>query len=240
MTSTTATAVADLRHITTSWPALREQLTTSTPATWPPVMGIAHLERDEADLAEAAAEYAERTATAPGERPAPLRVPVLDVITALDDALCTLADEIASAIQRPAFTARIRSASPNDDVARSLALMAAKDSADKRRWRFNMAHRDGAVAAAWLACRLTSATGPFRPLTDDQRHQIARTAATARRRLDRAIGDHQDGEETALDLNCPCGGRLSATTGPTDFTIRCGQCGLICSGAALLDRLSAA
>lgn len=239
MTSTTtATAIADLIHITVSWPALREQLTATTPAAWPPVMGIRHLERDDAELAEAAAEHAERTAVAPGERPAPLRVPVLDAITALDEELCTLADQIASSIQRPAFT--VRAANPHDQVARSIALMAAKDGADRRRWRYNLAHRDGALAAAWLADRLTSPEGPFRPLTDTQRQQIARTAADARHRVDRVLGEQQQGETTPLDLTCACGGRLAVTTGRDDFTIRCDRCGTACSGAWLLDRLSAA
>jgi hypothetical protein len=204
-------------------------------------MGIRHLEeRGEQDRAEAAAEHAERTAAAPGERPAPLRVAVLDTITALDTELLHLADEIAGAIQRPAFTARVRSASPDDDVARSLALMAAKDAADSRRWRWNLAARDGAIAAAWLADRLADSGGPFRRLDDGQVQRIAATAAVCRHRADRTLHEYREGEETELGLACACGGHLSVTPGQDDFVVRCGQCGIAWSGTALLDGLSAA
>ncbi len=239
----TATAITDLTHIATHWAVLRDMLTTTTPTTWPPIMGTHHRDQDDEQLLEAAAERAERTAAAPGRRPAPLRVDVLDTITALDDALLSLADEIASSVQRPAFS--VRAASPHDVVARSVALMGAKDAADPRRWRFNMAHRDGAVAAAWLADRLTVAAGPFRALSLAQQEQIAHTAASCRRRLDRAIGEAAEPDENGvttveLDLTCGCGGRLSVTTGQTDFTVNCGSCGLIWTGTSLLNGLSAA
>lgn len=241
----TSTAHTDLTHIADRWPVLRELLEASTPRTWPPVMGLQHLEDDEDRLAAAdqaaAIERAERTAVAPGARPAPLRVAILDVITELEAELLALADEIASSVQRPAFTAAVRSASPLDDVARSLALMGLKDANDARRWRFNMARRDGATAAAWLAARTAGAAGPFRPLSDDQQHRIATVAAAVRRRLDRVIGDTEDVTRTRLRVTCGCGGRLEAITGGDgEPRIQCDRCGTHASMIALADGLDAA
>ncbi|WP_224275800.1 hypothetical protein [Streptomyces sp. LS1784] len=240
----TSTAHTDLTHIAANWPALRELLEARTPSTWPPVMGLQHIDQDEDQLAAAnqaaAVERAERTAVAPGERPAPLRVSILDTITELDAELVALADEIASSVQRPAFTTRFASAAPNDDVARSLALMGLKDQQDSRRWRFNMAHRDGARAATWLAARVEGQDGPFRPLSDNQRARIATVAAAIRRRLDQALGDTQDVTRTHLHVKCGCGSALEMLTGSGEPHIICRHCGTHASMFALLDGLDAA
>jgi hypothetical protein len=230
----TSTAETNLRHIADNWNTLRELLEAGTPRTWPPAMGLQHLDQDDDALTAyhqaAAQERAERTALAPGQRPAPLRVSVLDVLTELEDELLALADEIAGAVQRPAFTTAIRSAAPHDDVARSLALMGLKDQQDSRRWRFNMAHRDGQTAAAWLADRVDGAAGPFRPLSEAQRRRITAVAASVRHRLDRAIGydETEDGAEptaTRLVVTCGCGEALEMLTSSTAPVIRCTGCG---------------
>lgn len=245
MSSTTlsprAAAITDLTHLGVHWPALRDALTARS-ANWPPVMGLQHLERDEEQLAEDAAEHAERTADAPGEHPAPLRPAVLDTITAIEDELLPLADEIAGSIQRPAFTARIPAASPNDDISRSLALMAAKDGADPRRWRFNLAERTGETAATWLADRLTDPSGPFRPLSDDQVRRIAAAAAACRHRAEPLLASPTDmeGEPVELDQPCGCGGRLVLTNEPDDWSIQCSSCGTKWTGTTLLASLHAA
>jgi hypothetical protein len=241
MTSSTHT---DLTHIADQWPVLRELLEARTPAAWPPVMGIQHMQDDEDQLSAAdqaaAVERAERTAVAPGERPAPLRVSVLDTISELEGELLALADEIASTVQRPAFTTRIRSAAPNDDVARSLALMGLKDQQDARRWRFNLTHRDGATAAAWLASRIAGEDGPFRPLSDAERARIGTVAAAVRHRLDRTLGDTEDVTHTRLSVSCGCGGTLEMLTGQGEPRILCRHCGTHASMFALLDGLDAA
>ncbi|MFD0405000.1 hypothetical protein [Kitasatospora sp. NPDC127116] len=235
-----STAHTDLTHIAAQWPVLRELLEASTPRTWPPIMGLQHAQDDEEALAAAdqaaAVERAERTAVAPGERPAPLRVSVLDTITELEAELLTLADEIASTVQRPAFTTRFPSASPNDDVARSLALAGLKDVNDVRRWRFNMAHRDGMRAAAWLAARIAGDDGPFRPLSDQQRARIGLIAANVCRRLDRTLGE-QEATRTRIRVTCGCGGNLEMLTGQGDPRIQCDRCGTHASMFALLDGL---
>ncbi|MGW4695179.1 hypothetical protein ACWEO1_22685 [Kitasatospora cineracea] len=231
-TAATNRAAADLQHIANNWTLLRELLAARTPNVWPPAGRMTDHQRD-LDAADdqtdevlhqlAAIERAERTALAPGPRPAPLRVAVFDLIADLDAELLALADEIASAVQRPAFTATVRSASPNDQVARSLALMGLKDQQDARRWRFNMAERTGATAATWLGGRLAGADGPFAPLSDAQRARIARTAATCRARLDRMLG--ADGPtRTLIGQQCSCGGPLEMLTGPASTVIRCTRC----------------
>jgi hypothetical protein len=234
---TPTTAQQHLTHIAEQWPALRALLDTATPTTWPPLMGIANLERDEALQAEAALERAERTAVAPGERPAPLRVAVLDTITALEEALLGLADEIAGSIQRPAFT--VRAANPHDAIAFSVAMIGLRDAQDQRRWRFNLAHRDGQVAAAWLADRLQGADGPFRALTHTQRQHINRIAAACRRRLDIALGEHYE-DQQPLGRYCECGAELVLIVTKDSFVVRCAGCGTGWSGAELLERLEAA
>lgn len=238
----TSTAHADLTHIAEQWPVLRELLEARTPSTWPPVMGLQHVDRDDDEQAAvdqaAAVERAERTAVAPGERPAPLRVSVLDTLVELEAELLALADEIAGSIQRPAIT--VRSASPADEVARTIAMMGARDQADPRRWRFNMAHRTGETAARWLADRLTGPAGPHRALTDAQHHRVATTAATARRRLDRTLGDPGI-TRTRLRVTCACGGQLETITGGAgEPRIQCDRCGTHASMVALLDGLNAA
>ncbi|MFB7617812.1 hypothetical protein [Kitasatospora sp. NPDC056181] len=235
----------DLRHIAAQWPALRELLQTRTPSTWPPAGRMADHQRDledvDAEHYEAALERAERTALAPGQRPAPLRVDVLDTITALEEELLGLADEIAGTIQRPAFTTSFRSASPNDDVARSLALAGLKDQQDPRRWRFNMAaSRTGARAAEWLAGRIDGDDGPFRPLSDIQRARIGLVATSCRRRLDRALGDLARADHDPTGLVCECGGQLTVSNEAADFTVQCSGCPAQWSGTELLDRLRAA
>ncbi|WP_282204514.1 hypothetical protein [Kitasatospora fiedleri] len=234
MTSThTNPATTDLQHIADNWPLLRELLAARTPATWPPAGRMADHQRDldeanDADPIEqlnqlAALEWAERSDIAPGQRPVPLRVAVFDLLADLDAALLALADEIASAIQRPAFNTQFRSASPNDDVARSLALMGLKDQQDGRRWRFNMADRNGGTAAAWLADRMTTTGGPFAPMSIEQSARIDRVAAQARGRLDRVLG--ADGPtRTPLGQTCGCGGQLEMLTGPAAPVIRCTRC----------------
>jgi hypothetical protein len=241
-----AAAIQDLTELVTAWPELRDALTTRA-ATWPPAGRMADYQRQltpDEQAAEAyatAAELAERTALAPGEHPAPLSVSVLDTITAIGDELLALADEIAGRIQRPAFTVRITSASPNDRMALDLDLMATKDRVDPRRWRWNLAQRDGALAAAWLADRLTDPRGPFRPLTDDQVRRIAAVAAACRRRAAPLLASPTatDGQPVQLPHHCDCGGRLQLANEADDFRVSCDRCGTSVTGTTLLDRLTA-
>ncbi|WP_457028088.1 hypothetical protein [Kitasatospora sp. P5_F3] len=243
MTSAPATTAQHLRHIATHWTDLRDLLTTRPADTWPPTMGLTHYAPDEDTITlqrqAAAAEWAERTALAPGIRPAPLRVSVLDTITELETELLELADQVAGSIQRPAFT--IRAASPLDEVARSVAMMSAKDANDPRRWRFNLTpHRTGRAAAGWLASRLLGAEGPFRALSDAEQQHVAAVARSIRRRFDQALGDAPRRAPTPWP--CQCGGTFDvvAHAGAEDAAIQCDRCPTNVTMSALIDRLNTA
>jgi hypothetical protein len=242
----TSTAHTDLTHIAATWPTLRELLEARTPRTWPPAGRMADHQRDIADALDsaevldqqAAVERAERTALAPGERPAPLRVAALDSILDIEADLLALADGIASAIQRPAFT--VRAASPDDTVARDIALIGLRDAQDPRRWSFVASGRTGAQAATWLAARLGPAAGPFRALTGVQLDRLASEAAAIRRRVDRMLDGRPTGGAQATGRQCTCGGTFEVISTAEDFIIRCTGCKESWTGTALLTGLTGA
>ncbi|MFI2612067.1 hypothetical protein [Kitasatospora sp. NPDC018619] len=242
----TSTAHTDLTHIAARWPVLRELLEASTPRTWPPAGRMADHQRTiddaldgiEVVAQQAAAERAERTALAPGEHPAPLRVAALDTILDIEADLLALADSIASSIQRPAFT--IRGASPADTVARDIALISLHDAQDPRRWSWTAAGRTGRQAATWLAARLGPATGPFRALTGVQLDQLAADVAAIRRRVDRLLDGRPANGAHATGRQCECGGEFQVTNGQDDFVIGCPSCGSSWTGTALLNGLTGA
>ncbi|MFE2912845.1 hypothetical protein [Kitasatospora indigofera] len=238
--TTTATrlspAAADLRTITRHWADLRDMLDTPTIATWPP-SGLANylaaLDDDarEQHRADQAAEYAERTATAMGERPVPLKLAVLDTIQALDAQLLHCADQIASTIQRPAITVR-RSAGPGDTIGQALRLAAAQDEADSRRWRWNGPGRDGGTAAKWLCARVLDADGPFAPLSPGDRDRIAAVAQAARTRVESTLGLAR--REDPITRRCPCTGPMVLRQGGAlDPEVECQLCGMRWVGAAM-------
>lgn len=225
-TTATTSAAADLQHIANNWTLLRELLAARTPATWPPAGRMTDHQRDLDQLddalagieqlnQQAALERAERTALAPGPRPAPLRVSVLDLVTELEAELNALADQLAAAIQRPAFT--VRPANPGDYAARQIALAIAQvdnaDRRDPRRWHINRPSQvDGGQAAEWIADRLDGPAGPHRALTPREEQHVRTVAREIRIRLDQALGN-RDTARTPLGYNCSCGGRLAMLTG---------------------------
>lgn len=94
-------AVADLRWVAAYWPDLEDSRLHGTPAPWrrPELTAEQREERDQA----AWLERLERTGDAPGATPAPVRVPVLDVLTDLLVDAVDLADELAAAVSCPAL-----------------------------------------------------------------------------------------------------------------------------------------
>lgn len=122
-------AAADLRHIATHWDDLRDQLDTPPADTWPPLRDTAHRWTDQ-DHDDAAAERAERTAVALGERPVPIRLTVLDTIRHVEQQLLDCADQCAAL-------------EPTDIPA-------------TERWHWNASWRHGAPwACTWLTGALT-------------------------------------------------------------------------------------
>ncbi len=215
-------AAADLRTIAAYWGDLRDMLDTPTITTWPP-SGLANYlgSLDEDALAqhraEQQAEHAERTATAMGERPVPLRLAVLDTIETLNADLLHLADQIADSIQRPAPVIP-KSAGPADSAGRALRLLAARDEAHPARWHYrgataadnsrphSRATRTGPDAIIWLLARIAGEEGPFEQLLPRHLDQIAAVAGQGRARVEKtlALGRRTD----PVPLPCPCGGQL--------------------------------
>ncbi len=238
--TTDRTAYDDLTTIVDLWGDLRAHLDAPTVASWPPAGLTAYLaaldeHAREEYLADQAAERAERTATAPGERPVPLRLTVLDTIRALDAALLHLADEVASTVQRPARTAA-KAAGPGDDIGLRLSLAAAADQADPRRWHWNGDHRDAGTAANWLAQRIAGEAGPFRSLHQTDRDRIGLVAAGARQRIEKALG--LDRREDAIPRPCGCGGQIVMRHGGgQDPEAECRECQRTWSGLALFQLL---
>ncbi|MFM9637627.1 hypothetical protein [Streptomyces turgidiscabies] len=242
MTSTPRTAADDLRVVVAHWQHLRALIDTSTPAVWTPPKDVDDYLRqlDEHHAAErtlghmSPAEWLarpgdvetvvarpERAPLVLAEQSAPLRLHVVDACRAVEVALCSIADEIAAAVQR-APVKRLPKAIPGDRVGLDLALLAARDEADPQRWQYNLGDRSAVRAAEWLIGRLESAPGPCLPLDDAQRGRITRIAREAARRIERTIGnDRRRG--FPMRRPCPyCGAELTMHRGGTDAsTVTC-------------------
>ncbi len=228
---------ADLRVIASHWGDLHAMLTVPATADWPPAGRMADhqaqlTDDEQAELhAEAAAERAERTAVAPGERPIPLRAAVFDTIQAVSGQLLYLADQVADSVQRPAIAVR-RSAGPGDTHGQALRLAATQDQVDDRRWHWNGRARDGATAALWLRARVLDADGPFAPLAAGDRDRIAVVAQTARTRVERTLGLAR--REDPIARRCPCTGQMVLRQGGVlDPEVECQDCGMRWVGAAM-------
>jgi hypothetical protein len=165
----------------------------------------------------------DRDGLALGERPVPLRLHVVDACRAVENALCTLADEVAAAVQlapmspmRPvkhAGYATLREAQVAAADRARRDLLAAADAASPARWSFR-GGRSAVRAAEWLLARIEGQPGPFLPLRSLHRAHIAVVAAAAARRVERTIGGSVDRYSVPMDEPCPyCGGRLTMHAG---------------------------
>ncbi|MGW7085043.1 hypothetical protein ACWGH2_16345 [Streptomyces sp. NPDC054871] len=216
------TAAEDLDTITDRWAALQEATGTRTVTSWPPAMGISRLISEE-EHQELLDELADTAPDAPGPRPVPVDVDILDVMTVIERELCELVDQLAGQIQRPVLVVAT-GRGWSDDLHRQAALLAAKDSADPRRWRYS-GHRDAPTAAEWLACRIADQPGPFRRLTDGEREAVGRAAARCAERIRRVLGDARRTEP--VPQPCPhCRGQLVVEGGDgAPPLVRCEDCG---------------
>ncbi|MGX1223169.1 hypothetical protein [Streptomyces ambofaciens] len=217
------TAADDLDTITERWAALEEAAGTRPTTTWPPAMGISRLMSEE-EQAERAAERADSNPDAPGPRPTPVNVDVLDVMTTIETGLVTTADWLAERVQRPALSwATGRGWS--DDVHRQAVLLSTKDAADPRRWRYT-GQRSAAAAAEWLALRLRAAPGPFRQLDEGERQAVENVARMGAELIGRTLGDARRREPVPHPCPLPCGGQLVVEGGDGEApVVRCEDCG---------------
>ncbi|MBQ0827680.1 hypothetical protein [Streptomyces tagetis] len=225
------TTATHLHTVINHWADLQQSLATSQADTWPPVMGIARL-HDHLKTDEAATELRalERSPDQIGTTAAPLRIAILDTMTALDQQLVDVADQIASAVQRPPAS-RVRSASSGDDVGLQLATLILTDEADARRWSYtNPRLRTAPFAAAWLLARHDGAPGPFRKLTGVHHDQITAAAVWAAHQVDQAL--EMARRTQVLERLCPhCRGvlRIEGGDGSTP-AVRCRGCGRTWTG----------
>ncbi|MEU4170996.1 hypothetical protein AB0F46_29465 [Streptomyces sp. NPDC026665] len=227
------TAADHLKTVINHWTDLQQALGTQQADTWPPVMGIARLhDHLKADDQAAAQRALERSPEQLGATAAPLRITILDTMTALDQQLVDAADQIASAVQRTPAT-RVRSAGPGDSLGLKLSTLILTDQADARRWSFtDPRHRTAPFAAAWLLARHDGAPGPFRPLTGVHRDQIADAARWAAGQVEQALELAR--RTQVLDRPCPhCRGVLRIEGGDgQEPAVRCRGCGRKWTGEA--------
>ncbi|MEV5606988.1 hypothetical protein [Streptomyces sp. NPDC052225] len=216
------TAADDLDAITERWPALAEAAGTRPVTSWPPVMGVARILDDE-QREQLAAERADTAPDAPGPRPVPVNVSVLDVMRTIEDGLCTTADWLASRVQRPVMTVPT-GRGWSDEAHRQAVLAAAKDAADPRRWKYQ-GERSAQAAAEWLAVRLAGAPGPFRALDDGEQQAVARVAAMGAELIRKTLGEERRKEP--VPHPCPaCRGQLVVEGGDgLPPVVHCEDCG---------------
>ncbi|MFF9312176.1 hypothetical protein ACF1BS_14820 [Streptomyces sp. NPDC014748] len=227
------TTSTHLQTVINHWTDLQQALATTQADTWPPVMGIARLaEHLRADEAATELRALERSPDQIGTTAAPLRIAILDVMTAVDRQLVDIADAIASATQRlPVTRVPIRVAGPGDDIALQLRTLILRDEADERRWSFtDPRRRTGPYAAAWLLARHDGAPGPFRKLTGVQLDEIAAAARHAAGQIEQAL--EMARRTQILDRPCPrCRGALLIKGGDgQDPAVRCRGCGRTWTG----------
>lgn len=226
-------AARDLRTIATTWTDLTDAL--GAPAQLG-AFGIglrsylAALEQY--DPTEAAAARAlERDPAQLGERPIPIRLHVYATMRSVEAALIECADSIARDNQRdpmqPFGPDRRTRLDPRVYTAADRhrrAKLAAADATDPQRWRF-VGTRTATYAALWLCARVEGMRGPQTPLTVAQHRHIARVAAGAVERIERAL---DTGAETAtLAPPCPnCGGTITVHGGAGASPLaNCPDCG---------------
>ncbi|MFJ8054929.1 hypothetical protein [Streptomyces sp. NPDC096142] len=225
------TTADNLKTVINHWTDLVEALGTPQADTWPPVMGIARL-HDHLKADEAAVELRalERSPEQLGATAAPLRIAVLDTMTAIDQRLVDSADVIADHVQRPAATGPVRSAGPGDDIALQIKTLVMRDEADARRWSFTDPRRRTApYAAAWLLARHDGAPGPFAKLRPLHQDAIATAARWAAAQIHQAL--EMTRKTQVLERPCPhCRGVLRIEGGDgQDPTVKCRGCGRVWS-----------
>jgi hypothetical protein len=215
-------AADDLDTITERWTTLQDRAGDRPTTTRPPAMGITRLLDDEERQA-LVDEHADTNPDAPGPRPVPVDLDVLDIMTTIETGLVTAADWLAERVQRPAFRAPTGHGW-SDDVHRAAVLLAAKDAADPRRWKFT-GQRSAPNAAEWLACRLRDQPGPFRKLDEGERQAVTEIAASGAELIRRTLGDARRTQAVPEPCPMPCGGQLVVEGGDGEPpVVRCEDC----------------
>lgn len=184
---------------------------------------LADDDQQEYDRWQAAALRAlERDPIQLGQRPIPIRLAILDTMTLVETALLDLADQTAALVQRSPMPHAPRTW-PTADRARRNQLADA-DATDRRRWQY-VGRRTAPRAALWLLARVQGQGGPFTALSEQQHARIARTAADAAGRVERALDIAS--QQRTLERRCGCGGQIDVYGGagvrPTAHCTGCGR-----------------
>lgn len=232
MTTAATTPQQHLQTIIDNWPHLADMLDTHVAAPWPPAGRMSDY-LAALDYADAQQIHRARTGhelEVPAGQP-PLNIDALDAIRTTELALLGTADHIAAQVQRYPVTVDT-GRGWTDDLHRQVALLAAKDAADPRRWSLtNPATRTPSHAAVWLQQRLDSVPGPFRPLTVQQWDRITDVAREAGTRVQLALSILR--RRTAVPYPCPhCRARALVVQGGDGQppAAECGRCGRTWTG----------
>ncbi|WHM36298.1 hypothetical protein [Streptomyces sp. BPTC-684] len=218
----------DLAAVREQWGDLLAAIARPPAAEWPPRERRGFLDQlaaeDRADDEQAVEPILGRLPLTIREHPAPLNLDALDAAIEVERALFDLADHVAAAVQRP-----IRAAFPH----RGRYVQDPGDASNPARWHYQAPDSPGSRtyglhwAAVWIAGRALDededdADGLFAPTPAKLLDEVAATARTARRTVERALG--RDGRTTDLADPCPwCGGQLTGHTQPG------GEPGVTCS-----------
>ncbi|WP_371652482.1 MULTISPECIES: hypothetical protein [unclassified Streptomyces] len=217
----------DLAAVREQWGDLLAAIARPPAAEWPPrerrgfldqLAADGHIEDD----AQAAEPILGRLPLTIREHPAPLNLDALDAAVEVERDLFALADRVAEQVQRPIRTTR-------DDRGHLIADQA--DATDPARWHYQAPDSPGSRAfglhwaVVWIEGRTLGeedTDGLFAPMPARLLDEVAATARTARRTVERALG--RDGRTTDLADPCPwCGGQLAGHTRPG------GEPGVTCS-----------
>jgi hypothetical protein len=219
-----------LRTVILHWPDLREALAA------PALVGafglglrgyLAQQRDDDAEEYERAhaahLRSLERDPIQLGERPAPVRISVLDTMREVEEALIEQADVIASVVQRAPMPLAPKTWPAADRARRD--QLARADALDPRRWKWT-GTRTAQYAALWLLARVEGKPGPFAALTEAQFDEVARTARACAERVERALDISS--ERRTLERRCACGGRIDVHGGAGRLPLaHCTGCGRV-------------
>ncbi|MFF8656787.1 hypothetical protein [Streptomyces huasconensis] len=150
----------------------------------------------------------ERSSDQLGERPAPVRLHILDTMRAVEAALVECADQTAAVVQRSPMSYAPRGWPAADRARRD--VLARGDALDPRRWRYT-GRRTAPYAALWLLARVTRAPGPFTALPEREERHIDRVAAGAAERVERALDIAA--QRRTLEQRHDCGGAIDVHGG---------------------------
>ncbi|MBW5420304.1 hypothetical protein GKQ77_01795 [Streptomyces sp. BG9H] len=168
----------------------------------------------------------ERSSDQIGERPAPVRLHILDTMRAVETALVETADQTAAVVQRSPMTYAPRGWPTADRARRD--VLARADALDPRRWRY-AGRRTAPYAALWLLARVARAAGPFTALPEREERHIGCVAAGAAARVERALDIAV--QRRTLEQRHDCGGAIDVHGGEGRAPLaHCTGCGQIWTG----------